>query len=407
MPANLRNDDAEALILDIRVGRNAAVQEVGDQPGAFLIFSTSVVTTPRPTGQSVYPLRCSIEPGALVTAPGSAEVSGEVAGLTVTGTFHWSLGEDVAPPVCYRFRRRGREVSAPPWAAQLPPSQGLPSVGPSRLARQQSALARRGRDAEHRLLALTEQVIRGYFRGAIASTMRYRPQMDIDDVVQRGLQVACRLLPIYASKDRPPCSWLRMLRLDGRRDMRRETFQLDWLPADASAALTIAGACGVSRQADPSATMADLAAAADRMGRPLPRVTANVLDAALRAAALVEHEIAAGVAPVPGPESQDGDDSLTVALVARLVTDDAELIALASAGDPHALNRVGDKVLRKLVERGENHPQARRRCWEHFQRSGELFASPSGLERFRGVCDAHILMALDESLGRAAGRAHV
>jgi hypothetical protein len=401
--ANLRNDEAEAMILDIRACRNAALQEIGDLPGAFLVFPTSVVTAARQTGQSVYPLRCESEPGALVTAPGVAEVSGVVAGVTVTGTFHWSLGGAPAPSACYRFQRSARDVSTPPWAGQLPSSQRLPSAVPTSLACQKARLRKRGRDAEHRLLTLTEQVIRGYFRGPMATTMRYRPQMDIDDVAQRGLQVACRLLPLYTSKDRPACSWLGMLRLDGRRDMHREVYRLDWLPADASAALTLAEASGVSRQEDPSATMANLATAAERMGRPLPRVTAAVLDVALRASALVENELAGVAAPAPGPEAIDSDDGQTAAAVARLVTTDAELIALARAGDPRALSQIGDQVVRKLVERDESPSQARRRCWEHFERSGEFFASPAGLKRFRCDSDVHTLAAMDESLARAAG----
>jgi hypothetical protein len=403
VPTNLRNDDAEALILDIRACRNATSQEVGDRAGAFLVFPTSVVTAAQQTGQSVYPLHCDAEPGALVTAPGLAEVSGVVAGVTVTGTFHWSLGGDAAPSACYRFRRNTRDVEPPPWAGQLPSSYHLPGTEPPSLMRQKARLRRRGRDAEHRLLTLTEQVIRCYCRGRIASAIRYRPQMDIDDVVQRGLQAACRLLPLYASKNRPPCSWLGMLRLDGRRDLHREISRLDWLPADASAALTLAEACGVHRQADPSATMADLVAAAERRGRSLPRITPSVLDVALRAPALVEHEMATMAAPVPGPDATDEDGGLTAATIARLVTSDEELIALARAGDPRALSQVGGRVARKLVERGENQAQARRRCWEHFQQSGELFASPTGLERFRSVSDIHTLAALDESLGRAAG----
>ncbi|MDQ1355726.1 MAG: hypothetical protein QOG44_99 [Acidimicrobiaceae bacterium] len=406
VPANLRNDDAEALILDIRACRNAATQEVGDRPGGFLVFPTSVVTVAQKTGQSVFPLLCDLEPGALVTAPGVARISGLVAGVTVTGTFHWSLGEDAAPPASYRFQRNGRDVPPPPWAGRLPASQHLPGAGPPSLARQKARIRRRGRDAEYQLLTLTEQAIRGLCRGPIAGTIRYRPQMDIDDVVQRGLQAACRLLPVYASKDRPPCSWLGMLRLDSRRDMHREISRLDWLPADASAALTLADAAGVSRQSDPSATMAELVAAAERVGRSVPRITATALDVAMRAPALLLYEVAAiAAAGVPGPDIDvdDSGDGVTAATVARLVTNDAELIALARAGDPRALNRVGAQIVRRLGEPGESQPQARRRCWEHFQRSGELFASPTGLERFRCVSDAHTLGALDKSLGTAAG----
>ncbi len=405
--AILRNDDAEALLLDIRAGRNAAGRHLGDQGGAFLVFPTSIVTATGTGGQSVYPIRSDAEPGALVTAPGTAQVSGVVAGVTVTGAFHWALDE-AAPPAKYQFRRRGRDQSPPSWAGQLPPSQSLPLVGPARLGRQQVRLQRRGRDAEHWLFTLTEQVIRRSCQGRIFQGIRYRPPIDLDDVVQRGLQAACRLLPLYVSPDRPPCSWLGMLRLDGHRDMHREVSRLDWLPADVAAAMRLADACGIGRGSDPAATLADLRTAAQRLGRAVPRVTAPSLDAAMRARGLFAQELR-GTSAVPGPETDEVSDDRSesvVSTVARLVTNDAELISLAGAGDPRAVTRVGDQVVHRLCETRESPRLTRHRCWEEFLRSGQLFASATGLERFAPHADPLSLAAVDECLRRAA-RGHV
>jgi hypothetical protein len=232
--------------------------------------------------------------------------------------------------------------------------------------------------------------------------------VEVDDVVQRGLQVASRLLPVYASPKRPPCSWLGALRLDGRRDMHREVSRLDWLPADAAAAVTLAGACGVTRKEDPSATLAELTAAADRLGRSMPRIAAAPLDAALQAPALLEQQVAAS-ATVAGPEV-DGLDALShhqgrqvVATVARLVTDDTELIESAADGDPRALGRIGDRVVNRLSGTRESRQVARCRCWEEFQSTGRLFATAAGRKGFGTAIDPGSLAAIDECLRRAAG----
>jgi len=398
----LRNDDAEALLLDIRAGHNAGRQEIDERAGAFLIFPTSVVTPGRTGARLVYPLVADAEPGCLVTAGGTGHVAGVVGAVAVTGAFHWTVGTGEAPAASYRFRRRGQEVPAPPWADQLPGSQALGSKGRAGLIRQQIRIRRHGRTAEHWLFTLTEQVIRQACRGPIGRAIGYRPAIDEDDVVQRGLQTAVRLLPVYASKDRPPCSWLGMLHLDGRRDMRREVSHLDWFPEDAVAAVTLADACGVRRQADPLATLAALCEGADRLGEAPPAITAPDLDAVLRARALLVHELA-GAPANAGADLSDRERGQVAARVARLVSDDDELIARAAASDSRALAKVGNQVVHRLRDGGESPSAARRRCWDQFQESGQLFTTPAGLTRFADVADALSLAAIDECLRRAAG----
>jgi hypothetical protein len=403
----LRNQEAEALLLDIRAGRNAVRQTLSEQGGAFLVFPTSVVITTREGGQAVYPLRCATEPGALVTRSGQAQVTGVVAGVAVTGAFHWAVGDDADPPAAtYRFTRHGREIAGPVWASQLPASQCLATTAPAALARQQSRLGRRSRNAEHRLLALSEQVFHSVCCGPMQRAIRYRPLLDDADVVQRGLQVACRLLPLYASSERPPCSWGAMLRLDGRRDMHREIARLDGFSADASAALTLARLAGVRRQLDPAATWADLVTAAQQRGQSVPRVAPALLDAALAASSLLAQQVDAG-ARAPGPEDLNLEHverhhgAQVVAEVARLITDDTALVEAAVAGDPTALRRVGDGVVRQLSDTTESRRLAQRRCWEEFQRTGQLFTSASGRRRFSTRTDASNLAAIDESLRQA------
>ncbi len=407
MPTNLRNADAEVLLLEIRAGRHVARQEIGDQPGAFLIFPTSVVIGGADR-QAVYPLRSDAEPGALVTARGRARVTGVVAGIAVSGTFGWAFGEDQPEPAGYRFARRGQEIEAPPWAALLPSSQRLGLRAPGDLARQQRRLTRRGRLAEHRLLALSEAVFRAACRGPIHRAIQYRPLLEVDDVVQRGLQVACRLLPVYSSPDRPPCSWRGMLKLDGRRDMHREIARLDGFSTDAVTALTLARDCGVTCHQDPAATMAELVAASESRGRQAPRIGASSLDAALRAPAMLARATDA-TATVPGPETvgwervQYRRGGEVVATVARLISDDLDLVAAAVEGDPRALRRIGAGIVGGLRVGRESQRMARHRCWEEFRNSGQLLAGPAGLQRFGTSVDPRRLAAIDERLRRAAG----
>jgi hypothetical protein len=280
-------------------------------------------------------------------------------------------------------------------------------VAPANLRRQQRRVSRRGRGAEYRLLTESENVLRAVCSGPMQRAIRFRAVLDVDDVVQRGLQVAGRLLPLYASPARPPCSWLGMLRLDGRRDMHREVARLDGFPTEAVKALTLARIGGVNCHHDPEATLAALEAASARIGRGTPRITASTLDAALRAPTMLARA-ADAEAIVRGPESlkmeriQWHHGRQLVATVARLVSDDPAMIAAAVAGDAQALRRVGDGVVRGLRVPGEGRRSARHRCWEEFERRGQLFGGPVGRQRF-GVVDPEALAALDERLRQAAG----
>ena len=287
----LSNDQAEALILDIRTARAAQRQRVGAGIGAFLVFPTSIVMPAPAGGQLVFPLRCDTEPGTVVTGPGSAHVTGTVAGITVEGTFSWTLSAVPPGTASYRFLRGSHETPSPRWLAALPPSQALHPEDPATLARRQSSLSRRGRNAETRLLALTEMVLRRFCRGPIHHTLRYRPAIDVDDLVQRGLQTASRLLPVYSSPERPPCSWLGMLRLDARRDMHREVSRLDPLPPPVTAALLLADACGVDLGTDPTKGWAEAVDTARRLGLAVPRVSPSQLQAAVRAPDLMAHAV--------------------------------------------------------------------------------------------------------------------
>ena len=401
MRAILRNDDAEALLLDIRTGRHAARQVVGETSGTFLAFATTVVLPGAASGHLVFPLGCDIEPGTLVTGAGTAQVSGLVAGVKVTGTFSWSVDGAAPAPASYRFRRRGRELGAPAWAIQLPVSQPLFAKGPAALVRLQARLRRRANTAEHFLLSLSEQQVRQSCGMPIQRALRYRPPIDVDDLVQRSLQAAARLLPVYASADRPPCSWLGMLRLDGRRDLHRELTRLDWLPADAVAALALADACGIDRNGDPAAIWNAVVAASDRLGLPPLHSGPAQLGAALRAPGEVARA-AAAAAILAGPEADDDESGPVAASVARLVTSDAALITRAGEGDPGALKQVGDKVVRGLNVSRLSLRVARDGIWEEFRQTGRLFTTATGQQRFGTVADAATLGAIDECLRRAA-----
>jgi hypothetical protein len=265
VPTILRNDEAEALILDLRTARAAQRQRIEVDGGAFLIFSTSIVLPAPEGGQLVFPLRCDTEPGSVVTGPGSGHVTGTVAGITVAGTFNWTLDAGSPPGASYRFTRGGRETPPPSWAAELPPSQVLHRENQSTLARRQSSLRRRGSRSEYLLLTLTEQLLRHSCRGPIHHTLRFRPAVDVDDLVQRGLQTASRL------------------------DMHREVSRLDLLPAQVTAALALADACGIDLRADPTAGWDSVVDTARRLGWTVPRVSVSQLQAAVRASDLIAH----------------------------------------------------------------------------------------------------------------------
>ncbi len=409
MATRLRNDEAEVLLLEIRAARQAATHDIGDRVGAFLTFPTSVVVPGPAGGQCVYPLRIDVEPGALVSSAGSAQVSGQVAGVAVRGRFHWSFDDEpAAAGYCFGRGRVPRRAADPSWADQLPASQLLLARPPEALARQQLRMNRRGRLAEHRLLRLSEATFQGACQGPMRRAIRFRPLLDVDDVVQRGLQVAGRLLPIYASPARPPCSWVGMLTLDGRRDMHREVARLDGFPTDVVTALSLADAADIDLRGDGDATVAALRVASERLGRVTPRVSAAPLVAALRAPVMLANDTGAAHM-VDGPETSTleqlsyAQGSRMVATVARLVTDDPTVIASAVDGDRQALRRVGDGVVRRLSETREGTRTARHRCWDEFQASGQLFASPAGLARFSPGADPNSLAAIDERLRRAAG----
>jgi hypothetical protein len=400
--AILRNDDAEALILDIRTGRTAASQLIGPDEGAFLVFATSVVMPGASSGHLVFPVRCETDPGTLVSSPGTARVAATVAGVAVTGSFSWTVGDDCPPAPDYHFKRRGREIAPPPWAPQLPQSQALDARGPATLTRQQSRLRRQAQNAEHWLLTLTGQLVRHSCRAPIHRALRYRPSTDIDDLVQRSLQVASRLLPLYASSNRPPCSWLGMLRLDGRRDLHREVTHLDWLPADAVAAITLAHACGIDLHGDSTTASKAIAEAADRLRLPALRIGPGQLEATLRAPGLIAHA-ATVAATVAGPEEDNRDEGRVAETVARLVSTNTDLIALARVGDPRALKRVGDQVIRSLSASGHVTRLARQQAWDDFRQSGQLFTSAAGRQRFGDAAGPATLSIIDDCLRRAAG----
>ena len=375
----LRNDDAEALILDIRIGRSAADQVIDDRPGAFLVFPTSVVLPCPGGGQAVYPLRADAEPGTLVHHHGVASVSAAVDGVTVSGTFRWrqaGSGPAMAvDPACYRFERNRSLVAAPAWADQLPQSRCLLRTTAQMLARERSRLVRRGRLAEHWLLTLTERVVRQSCRGPIRLAIGRRPQVDVDDVVQRGLQTACRLLPVYASANRPPCSWLGMIQLDIRRDMHREVSRLDWSPADHRSR----GGEAATAPAEEPPTLISLDALfpsflEPRVGRVPPEL-----------------------------EAVDNQEGSAAAAVARLVGGDPEIVALACGGDIAALRRVSSLVIGALRRPGETQAGTRRRCWTQFSDTGQLFATDVGINRFASPAAPGLLAAIDSSLGESAG----
>jgi hypothetical protein len=280
-------------------------------------------------------------------------------------------------------------------------SQQLFAKGPVALARLQARLRRRGQTAEHFLLSLSEQLVRQSCGRPIQRALRYRPPLDVDDLVQRSLQAAARLLPLYASADRPPCSWLGMLRLDGRRDLHRELLRLDWLPADALAALALADACGVDRNGDPAAIWDAAVAASDRLGLPALRSGPTQLEAALRAPGEVARA-AAATATLAGPDDDDDKGGPVAASVARLVTSDTALITLAGEGDPRALKQVGEKVVRGLSAPRLSLRMAREGIWEEFRDSGQLFTTAIGQQRFGAAADAGTLGAIDECLRQAA-----
>jgi hypothetical protein len=352
MGAILNNRDAEALILDIRTAKTAGAAPIDGRPGAFLVFPTSVVVDRPGRGQLVFPTHTDIEPGTLCRHNGTATLSANVDGVDVYGSFSWTLNHDenaLRPARArYCFRRRGREASPPLWANQLPMSSRLWPEPPTLLLRQRYRLLRQGRHAEYWLLRLSERVFRDYCRGPVRRAIAVRPHVDEDDVVQRGLQAATRLLPVYASAARPPCSWVRMLQLDGRRDMHREIARLDW-------------------RADGLGSLSSIA----------------------------PHDPALAV-PDPELDAVGEQRGVAASRIATLLGREPTLVALAFLGDAGAIREVGDHLVAAIHKPGETLSATRRRCREEFRSTGRLLGGAPG-----DVTDRQRLAALDEAL-RAA-----
>jgi hypothetical protein len=348
----LNNRDAEALILDIRSAKTAGAAPIDGRPGAFLVFPTSVLVDRPGRGQLVFPTHTDIEPGTLCRCNGTATLKANVDGFDVYGSFSWILNHDERPlrpaRARYCFRRRGRETAPPVWANQLPTSARLWPEPPARLLRQRWRVLRQGRHAEYWLLRLSERVFRKYCRGPVRRAIAVRPHVDEDDVVQRGLQAATRLLPVYASAARPPSSWVRMLQLDGRRDMHREITRLDWRAAGLGSLSSIPPHDPALAVPDP-----DLDAVAEQRGAA-----------------------ASGIASLLGREPT--------------------LVALAFLGDAGAIREVGEHLVATIHKPGETLSATRRRCREEFRSTGRLLGSALG-----EVTDRQRLAALDEAL-RAA-----
>ena len=338
MGAILSNRQAEALILEIRTARTAASEAISSPPGAFLVFPTSVVVDRAGGGQLVFPTHTSLEPGTLCLQGGTATLGAHVDGVEVSGSFSWLLGtahhRACPAPARYHFRQGGREVSPPAWATQLPRSGRLwPDAGFS-LTRQQAGLLRRGRQAESGLLMQSERMFRRYCRGPVRRALAARAFVDEDDVIQRGVLTATRLLPLYASAGRPPSSWVRMLRYDGLRDLHREVTRLDW-------------------RGEELGSLSDI-----RPWDPLLAVPDPALDAAEGHAGAAAGEIAEWLGYGQG------------------------FVLLARLGDPGAIREVSDRVVAIVRRPGETRRSTRRRCREEFRSTGRLL----GTSLDRGLC---------------------
>jgi hypothetical protein len=405
------NAHAERLLLDVRAARQAAATTIDGRGGAFVVFPTSVVTAGRQSGQLVFPLDVSLEPGSLCDSSGRVHVEGKVGDVELTGSFWWTVAGTPPPPARYVFRSAGRTVAEPPWAAQLPRSGWHVWRDPFELQRDRYRLLRHGALAEHRLLRLTEQVLQSCCRGPLGSALGAHRLVEAADVVQRGLQVALRLLPLYASADRPPRAWLGMVHLDGKRDMHRAVAELDWLPRDLGEVVQRARVEGIAL--DDFGGDADLALAAllecfISNHRPLPRVTADQVQVALLAPESQSFE--APLPPTRGWQPPEGglckpDPALdavdlppgqAAAAIATLVTRDRATVDGALLGEPAAMRVVAEGVLARIRRRGEDRATTRSRSRQRFLASGRLLRAPG----FADVPTAH-LAALDAALREA------
>ncbi len=417
MTSTLTNDDAERLLLDIRVGRNAALGLAGEQTGAFLVFPTSVVVAVPGRGQNVFPLRTAIEPGTLWREGGSCAISGRVDGIAVVGRFWWAVDGPGHPSplmaASYRFVRSGNQVGRPEWADQLPGSQRLHGLRPATLQRQRIRLIGKARGAEHELLARTAKVLEHCCRGPLRRAITLRPTIEVADVVQRGMQVAGRLLPVYSSAARPPCSWLGMIQLDGRRDLHRAVTQLDWLPRDLAEVLARIDAAGIAAGQDPTLTLAAIVEAAVDHHQPVPRATPRQIEAALATPQLVPLDSLSS-ARSPADDARWASDAALDALdqqrgavmarIGRLVEVEPALVVLAALGDDQAINRIGERVIAALRRPGETRATTRQRCRHEFHLAGRLFASAEGLGCFGEQARPADLADLDTTLSDMACR---
>jgi hypothetical protein len=404
----LTNHEAEQLLLEIRVARTVATAEPAGTRRAFLVFPTSVVIAVPGRGHNVFPLRTTVEPGTLCHDDGWSSLAGQVEGVSVEGRFGWTVSAaESTPAATYRFHRHGRGVNPPDWACQLPRGQRLEPVGPAALARQQARLVRRGQAAECELLRRTARVFEQFCRGPLRRAIAIRPALEVSDVVQRAMQVAGRLLPLYSSAARPPCSWLGMIQLDGRRDLHRAVTQLDWLPRDLAEVLArIETAPGIAPDDEPTVVLAAVIEAAVAHHQPIPRASPGQTQAALTAPQLVALDATSGAFAAPDRRLEAADDrpgELTAA-VGRLIGAEPGLVARASLGDHQAIDTIGQGVIAALRQPGESHACTRLRFRREFLTAGRLFASADGLVCFGHHAPQRHLAQLDANLAELAGR---
>jgi hypothetical protein len=248
-------------------------------------------------------------------------------------------------------------------------------------------LVRRGGAAEHELLARTAKVFERSCRGPLRRAIATRPALDPADVVQRGLQAAVRLLVVYASPARPPCSWLRMLRLDGMRDLHRAVSQLDWIPRDVGEIVARLEPGDRASLPDPTVVLGAIIEAAVEHGRPVPRATPTQVGTALRAPRLVPLQgpgAPAGVSVAtmggvdPCLEAAEEQRGALTAEVGRAVRAHPTETARASSGDDVAIAEIADLVLAALRRPGETKAMTRLRCRRLVATGGRLFAGADG-----------------------------
>jgi len=231
------------------------------------------------------------------------------------------------------------------------------------------------------------------------------------------MQVAGRLLPLYSSVARPPCSWIGMIQLDGRRDLYRAVTQLDWLPRDLAEVLgRLETAVGVAPSDDPSEVLAAMIDAAVSHHQPVPRASLRQVEAALSAPRLVPVDTTGADAATsaafqrrlskadPALESGDDQPGRLTAAVGRLIGADAGVVARASLGDHAAIAEIGHGVIAALRQPGETSTRARQRCKREFDSAGRLFASGDGLACFGDRAPAPDLVQLDADLVELARR---